>query len=310
MRILPVMLVSLAISSVSLIARADDPLFSEIPMDAVFASSSTDFAGTPASVTSLGDSRIMGITSLTRALKTAGFMPQKDEQKATISVQYGVNEFVFQISVDPQKDLLQFEVPVRKITSTDPLSLNQMTNLLAAGENDRRMHFAYNKIESEIRVSFRMSTRSVNTATLKATIESIAIFADEHADAWKTNVASVTADSSADSEPSSVAVSTVSQTSSSLDSLVGMWSANVSAGQAFAIQIAADSVFQLVHMSNGKSTVSKGKVTLAGPRLTLAGEGNVSLTGKLSSVTKDAFQLDITGADGKVALALNFKKAN
>ncbi|MGB7347066.1 MAG: hypothetical protein WBD20_22775 [Pirellulaceae bacterium] len=91
--------------------------------------------------------------------------------------------------------------------------------------------------------------------------------------------------------------------------LVGVWSATISEQEAFAISIAADRRFHLVHVKNDKSQTSDGVAAKSGTKLTLTGDDKTTISGNVVQTTNDEFRLDINGTDGKVALSLNFKKA-
>jgi len=292
-------------------APAEEGLFSEVAMESVFEK--------PAPVTkrvaSQSDAakleRITGVSSLILALKAAGMDPQEQNGRATFELNHDSWSFPVSIGVQIEQDRIDCELSLIKISDNTTVKTQTLLSLLASG-GTRGASFAYDREEKLILLRASLSNRSITASQLKADLVHLATVAGQHSKVWlslkaETKNNSPQATSSQTNSPQTNSPQTNSPQPKL--SLIGRWSAALKSGEAFAIQIASDSKFQLIHLKSGKSTISKGKATRSGAQLKLVGDDNVTLNCTVTQTTSDAFQLAVKDAKGNVAVTLNFKKA-
>jgi hypothetical protein len=280
---------------------AEEGLFSEVAMESVFEKQ----APATKKVASQSDAakleRITGVSSLILALKAAGMDPQEQNGRATFELNHDSWSFPVSIGVQIEQDRIDCELSLIKIGDNALIKTQTLLSLLASGDT-RGASFAYDREEKLILLRASLSNRSITASQLKADLVHLATVAGQHSNVWLSLKAETKNDSPQTNSP---------QTNSPQQklSLIGRWSAALKSGEAFAIQIASDSKFQLIHLKSGKSTVSKGKATRSGAQLKLVGDDNVTLNCTVTQTTSDAFQLAVKDAKGNVAVTLNFKKA-
>jgi hypothetical protein len=240
--------------------------------------------------------RITGVSSLILALKAAGMDPQEQNGRATFELDHDGWSFPVSIGVQIEQDRIDCELSLIKIGDNALIKTQTLLSLLASGDT-RGASFAYDREEKLILLRASLSNRSITASQLKADLVHLATVAGQHSNVWLSLKAETKNDSPETSSPQQKL------------SLIGRWSAAQKSGEAFAIQIASDSKFQLIHLKSGKSTISKGKATRSGAQLKLVGDDNVTLNCTVTQTTSDAFQLAVKDAKGNVAVTLNFKKA-
>jgi hypothetical protein len=281
--------------------RAEEGLFSEVAMESVFEKSvaATKAVASQSNTTKLD--RITGVSSLILALKAAGLDAQEENGRATFKLDHGSWSFPVSIGVQVDKDRIDCELSLIKISDDTLVTTQTLLSLLASGDT-RGASFAYDREEKLILLRASLSNRSITASQLKADLVHLASVAGQHSNIWLSLKAETKTNSPQTNSP---------QTNSPQQklSLIGRWSAALKSGEAFAIQIASDSKFQLIHLKSGKSTISKGKATRSGAQLKLVGDDNVTLNCTVTQTTSDAFQLAVKDAKGNVAVTLNFKKA-
>lgn len=284
--------------------RADESLFSQVAMESVFAESAPSTENVASKVTSNRFNRITGLSMLTEALKTAELSPTKSKDRVKVEMPHEGWKFPVSMAVDVDQDRISLEMSLIVMDDSGQAT-NTLLDLLALGDPIDGAFFAFDRSKKLIQVRSSLSNRSVTTASLKAELLKLAVFAEKHSDVWmKLKSTSTTAKSKPAVTPSKPIRSTAPKLT-----LLGRWSASLSSGESFAIQMTADSKFQLVHLKSGKATISKGKATRTGNRLTLAGSDSVTLQCRVSQSVANKFRLTILDSKGKDAVSLDFKKA-
>lgn len=299
------LLASLAVAPFATI-HADDDLLSQLTMESVFektvTKSDTDLSA---------PQRITSSKSLTSLLEKADFEVEQDEQRVSIETKYSDWEFPFYFAVDLAKEQVSIELPVVKISQHNQADSAKLLELFAANDNTKQMYFSYSRDLGNVRLRHTISNRNVTPESLKKIIQTMSAFAESHSDAWsnlvtKTSATKPTGQTS--KAPKSSGTKAVVAVAPKL-TLLGSWSASVDANQAFAIRIEKDNRFQLVHLQSGKAQTSVGTLARRGDQLTLSGDDKTKIVGTVVQTSSDAFQLNVQGADGKVALTLKFKRS-
>lgn len=282
-------------ADIAVVSADQGGLFSEVAMESVFDTS----ASKSSSVATPGNrkqfDRITGVSSLIEALRAAEFEPQEKSGRASFELRHGGWKLPVSLGVQVDRDRIDCQMSLVQIADDSRLNTETLLELLASSDGGDAA-FSYDREGKRLLLKTSWSNRSVTSAGLKADLLRLASIAEQHQKTW-----------SKLSEPAKAAANVEKPQSKEL-SLVGRWSASVGSDQAFAIQIASDSTFQLVHLKSGKSTVSKGKIERSGDQLKLAGNA-LTLNCTVSQTTADAFQLAIKNAKGAVTATLNFKKA-
>ncbi len=274
-------------------AQSNDGLFSEVAMEAVFEKQQNTTAETAEIAENDTLPRITGTDTLVAALKSAGFEATKDAGKASMKLRQGRWMLPLSMAVQVEQDRIVTEVSLAKMQD-DSAGNEQLLNLLAAGDAGRGTFFAFDSKSKHIVLRSSLSNRSVTPNQLRKHLQHLGAVAENHADSWSALGKTVT-------------TGTANPATKSLSTL-GSWTASLGK-DSFAIRLTADSKFQLVHLRNGKSTISKGKVTRSGSLMTLAGDDGSKLSCTVAQTTADQFQLSIAGAKGAATTKLNFKKA-
>lgn len=288
------------------ILRADEGLFSTVAMESVFAKPATPSASVASKATSDQFDRITSVSSLMEALKAAKLDPKEAKGRAKIELRHDGWKLPVALAVEVDQDRIVCEISLVVIDDT-AAGTQTLLDLLSLGDSVDGAFFAYDRDRKLIQLRSSFANRSITASQLKADLVKLAGFAQKHSDVWsKLKAKSKTPNSSSKTNPADLSRS---KSSPQKLSLLGKWSASLSSGQVFAIQLTSDSKFQLVHLKSGKSTISKGKVTRAGDRLTLAGENAVTLNCRVEQTVADKFQLTILDSKGKATVKLDFKKA-
>ncbi len=272
---------------------ANDGLFSEVAMEAVFEKKQNMIAETAEIADDDVLPRITSTASLVAALKSAGFEAQKEGEKASMRLRQGGWNLPVSMTVQVEQDRIVTQLSLAKIDNP-PTDNNQLLKLLAAGDAGRGMFFAYNGKSKFILLRSSLSNRLVTPSQLREHLQNLGSLAEENAESWSVFGKKTETPKQA---PAAKPLA-----------LHGSWTASFGK-DSFAIKLTADSKFQLVHLKSGKPTISKGKVTRSGSQLTLVGDDGTKLQCLVAQTTKDRFQLSIVGSKGKTASKLEFKKA-
>jgi hypothetical protein len=294
--------VVVSVARVTVLTADDGGLFSEVAMESVFEKpvAASKAVASPSSTGHIG--RITGASSLNQALRAAGFDSQEKDGRASFDLDHAGWSFPVSIGVLVDQDRIDCELSLTKIGDDTSLTTETLLALLTAGDT-RGASFAYDRKGKRILLRATLSNRSITASELKADLIRLATVAQKHSDIWSTLKGQPASNSKSASN------SKPAEAPPKQFSLVGRWSASLSSNEAFAIQIASDATFQLVHLKSGKSTISKGKATRSGDQLKLVGNDKVTLNCSVTQTAGDAFQLAINDAKGKTTATLSFKKA-
>lgn len=294
-----------SLSEVSLL-RAEEGLFSEVAMESVFAKPASTPAGVASKEASDQYDRITSVSSLTEALKAAELNPKSSKNGVKVDLPHEGWKFPVTLAVEIDEDRIRCEMSLIAIDDAGA-DTETLLDLLALGDAIEGAFFAFDRDKKLIQIRSSLSNRSITPSQLKAELVNLAVFAEKHSEVWKKLESKSTTTNS-----SGVSNRTVQSQPKPKQSLtvLGRWSASLSSGESFAIQMNADSKFQLVHLKSGKATISKGKATLSGDRLTLAGDDAVTLNCRVTQTSADKFQLTILKSNGDDAVSLDFKKAD
>lgn len=285
---------------------ADDGLFSEVAMESVFAKPALKTESVATKEPTDQYARVTSASSLAEVLKTLGFEPVISKGHVKISLPHEGWKFPVSFAVQVDQDRIDCQMSLIVI-GDGGTATGTLLDLLAVGDSAAGAFFAYDRDRKLIQLRTSFSNRSVTANQLKADLSKLAVFAEKHSGTWtKLRSKTTTLASSSTSRPANTSRA---KTSTPQLSLLGRWSASVSANESFAIAMTRDSKFQLVHLKSGKPTISKGKATRSGNRLTLAGEGGITLNCQVQQITADKFRLTILNAQGKATVNLDFKKA-
>ena len=281
--------------------HADDELFSEVALEFVYATADEKKSDEKSNPEFLLPVRVTGSATLIKLLKSAGYEASKiDNQQVSVQIQQAGWKLRAKIKTDVAADRLIVKMLLAKIENEASIDQAKLLRLLSLAGKKEAVCFAYNETEGMIELRRVMPNRGLTSEGLQRELVELATFAQSHQDAWSELVKpGKPASRPPETKPSK---SEPNKDVRNL-SLVGTWSAPVGNGQAFAIRIAEDESFQLVHIKAGKSVSSKGKASRSGNQLTLSGNDGTKIIGTIGQQTTDAFQLAIPGT------TLNFKKA-
>ena len=295
---------------------AEDSLFSEVAMESVFEKNAT----LSTVVATLGDGetleRITGVTSLTLALKYAGFTPKEKANKVAIHVDLAGWKFPANLEVQIEQDRIYVEMSLIELTDASTVDSKELLKLLEKNDAVAGYVFAYDSNAKLIQLRSSFENRAITAKKLKANLVQLASFAEKHAELWSKLKAKTSAKSTepvkqvAGSSVSKPITTTPAAPSASTGlSLFGTWGAALKGGDSIALQIKEDLSFKLVTVKSGKSTVSNGKYTRTGNRLTLSGDDKVTLNCTVSQTVSNKFQLAIIDDKGAAKLTVDFQKS-
>ncbi len=291
----PIMRYSLPMALLALclpVAASGDELFSEVAVESVFGASSKSAgsASTGASIPGAGV-RVTGAGQLGELLRELGFEPERVDGR-TVTIQLAHGQWTVPTTLHAAVDRSQVDVTMGLATPEKGVkwNANKLLRLLADPEAGGA-HFAFDSSKGQMQVRQTMSAREVTSANLGRLLTEMAEFAVSRETAWF--------DKPSESDKSKPATTAAAAPTS----IIGSWVASLGQGEAFAIKLTADGKFQLAHVKSGKPTTSNGKVERTGDQLKLLGDGSVTISGTLSNITAEGFDLTLTS--GK---KLAFKK--
>ncbi len=278
--------------------RADE-LFSKVAIDGVFASAEEHrtTAGEPRPADTKDAARpILGVDSLSGALRTAGFEPTaKGPQTLLVQLERGGAKLPVALTISGDAQQLRITMPLNEQPSDREIPAEKLLQLLAANQNLAPRFFAYSKSRRSAELCQVLSGSEVATADLKTLLERLAETAEGTRALW-------------DFAGGSAAASAAAPVASVQDagSLVGTWSATVSEQAAFALQLGGDGKFVLVHANRGKTTRSAGTFALSNGQLALNGDERSQIRGTVQVKSQDEFRFVPASTGGK---PLTFKRA-
>lgn len=300
----------------------EDDLFSDLQLQSTSAAAKS---ASPPEANPAGAARRTNAETATlqTALLAAGYSARVTAEGA-VSVEITRTDWSARLTIAGQEDGRQLRLALQLMTPDANTSLGAETlrALLNANGSGNTAFFALAEGDQRIELVTLIAADSLDSDSLRTTLEAIADTADRTRNLW--NVAS-TSNSSvpatvtpAQPTTPSVASTPTPATSTSpaatppasttaAASLNGKWVASPTSAEAFAMQLNADATFRLVHVKGTNNTQSKGTFTLAGTTLTLKGDTGTTLTGTVTRTT-EGFTLALKNAGGQ-SVTLTFKSS-
>ncbi|WP_146513984.1 hypothetical protein [Rubripirellula amarantea] len=284
--------------------KADDALFSEIAMESVFSQSTPTSAdvATPNGSTSLD--RITGPTSLTNALKSAGFNPQPNKEAVSMKVERAGWKLPVSMTVDVEQDRITCKMSLVKIEKDMANSSKTLLALMSASNQTANASFVLDSSDMMLQLRTTFTNRDITTKFLKSEMASLADTAIAHSDTWRKLKSSSTLTST------SSATSSTSSGSSDYAPFVGKWSASLPSSVSIAIEFKADKTFKMVHLVGSKAAVSSGTMIRNASQLTLSEPGKADVQFQIESVTATSMKLRIVDSSNNPGTLLQFSKAS
>ncbi len=279
--------------------RAEDALFSEVAMEAVYEKNTPLDSAVASQSDGATLERITGPTALMLALKAAEFSPKQTGERVTTQVEYATWKFPVTLEVKLEQDRVTCELSLAQIKDISKVNQESLLKLLGQNDGVSAAFFAYNAPTKVVQLRSSFDNRGLTSKKLKSELTRLARFADEHSALWSGLGESTKTDAKNDTKAAA----------SKPLSLVGSWAGTLKTGQAIAIQLNQAGTFRLVTVQSGKSSVSQGNYTLAGNKLTLVGNDKITLNCTATQSSADAFQLSIGDAKGAAKLVVDLSKA-
>ncbi|MCC9657349.1 hypothetical protein [Rhodopirellula halodulae] len=289
----------------TLVSSADDELFSKVDIESVFTTASSTHASVKSqeSNLSLGSGQQPNVRDLDDLFDLVRqFDPQATRELGTVRRQQMIGDMKKTVRLTVQGDagrvLIELELVV---LSAKPVANERdlWIGLMQAANTDDSTFFAVRNDDenSRRRLVLRSSESSVGMTrdSLRDRLKAFGQFAVEHSGFWQPL-------SAAAKQPKKPAeeVSQPEQPKENEFSLIGNWVATPIKGEAYAIQFqdgdAGERPFQLVHVKDGKSTVSSGKYGFQSGSLSLKSGEGAPLTSPLSWKDANQFELQIGAA--------------
>ncbi|TWT87661.1 hypothetical protein Mal64_32030 [Pseudobythopirellula maris] len=284
-------------------AWGQESLFSDVAIESVFADETAPEAS---NTTAAAAGRVTGAGQLAELLEKSG-LEGKREGAATVSTKIAESGLTLPatLTVAVDRDQIDVAMTLRKLAEGETLSSKSLLELITTADTAPGVYFVYNASESRLELRHTLSNRGLTPSRLERALRSMARLAELRQKAWGSGKDSdETAANTSSSTPAATPTAAADAPAASAAGLpIGSWIATVGDGQAFAIRIAEDGAFNLVHVKDGKSTTSTGQATRTGDRLTLSGKDNLKIAGNLSGVSADGFELKLG------ATTLQFKPA-
>ncbi len=279
-------------------------------MESVFAKSTLNSnpTATPLSVATKDGStnfdRITGPSSLTIALESAGFEPERSQESVSIRVENAGWKLPAEMTVDVENDRILCRMSLVKIDST---TINLGETLLALMTTSHRIANASFVVDADanmIQLQATIANRNVTSKRLNRELASMAETAIANSETWlKLKGKSTTAASSAsDTLPTAASSPTTA-------SIAGQWSASLPSNVSIAIEFKRDGTFKMAHVADSRSAVSSGTVLRDSNQLTLAEAGKDDVKFQIESITASVMNLRLINSTGKASTLIKFSKA-
>ncbi|QDT02500.1 hypothetical protein K227x_08770 [Rubripirellula lacrimiformis] len=307
------LLMTSILSTVS-VSAADDPLFSEIAMEAVFKKAGASVVEMATSDAVAGFDRVTGVGSLSQALESAGFDPQRKGQSVSVRVEKAGWKLPVLMDVDIQRDRIYCRMSLVTIdpdTVTDHASL---LSLMAASNQAGDAHFAFDPDTKLIQLRTTFSNRGLTASKIQTRLTELAETALGQSDVWMAlkpakSKSTAAGDTKTAAESTEIAAADAKTSEDDLTPIIGRWSATVSADVSIAIDFVSGGTFQMVHVAGKQSAVSSGTVTRSGDRLVMAEKGATKMTFLIQSIETTSMELKIVDSDGKSGRLIRFQKS-
>ena len=301
--------------------RAEDSLFSAVPIDSVFSPSGASSGQQQQRQTPVEQpKRLFGAARLGEMLRDAGYEPA-ELSPLIVSTKMQIEQVTIPVVLTLSADQSQLEVMLLLGSAKDEKQLpaEKLLTLLAANRQHAPAYFSYSEKNKRTELHRELSNQGMSSEVLKAELTKLNTIAKETQAAWNIDVsisnavaqapAQQPAPSAAPAQQPAPAQTAPAATAPAVNSaLVGRWSAAKSDKEAFAMLLGTDGAFVLVHVNNGKQTRTTGKFTLSGQTLSLVSSDGTRSAGTVSIQSAKQFQFLPQGVTNNTA-ALTFKKA-
>ncbi|TWU51627.1 hypothetical protein [Rubripirellula reticaptiva] len=286
-------------------ARGDDPLFSEIAMESVFAKSVTASPVVATKNDSADFGRITGPSSLATVLKSSGFEPKQDKESVSFVVARTGWKLPVAMKVDVQQDQISCHMSLTKIDPDASLSSETILSLMAASNQAEHATFVYDDDRKMIQLRCLLSNRDVTMQSLQDRMTTLADIAIANSVVWMALKTSPTLTSISASRSPTDGKTLVSQAS-----VLGRWGASLPSNASIAIEFSSNGTFKMAHVAGKQSAISSGTVQRESNRLTLSETGKPKVVFQIDSVTATAMELRLIDTAGKSGLLIKFTKVN
>ena len=289
-----------ALASGSLTFAEGNDLFSDIRTNSVFDDGASTTASSPVS------SRITSGESLRDLLNSTGFDAKlSDGRIVTLSKKLDPWTFPVLALVSEDEQNVAIMLGLRTISDPTELTSETLLKMMKASQKHAPFVFSYNGDRKRTELYTVVRNQNLSGTELRDTINRMAIVAKENASIWaKADPSEQTASATPTAPGSSSTPETPVAPATPAVDLTGVWSAEKSTKEAFAVQFNANGSFNLVYVNNGNQTKSSGKFTVAANQLTLNGADGMKLAGKLT--IKSATEFDFKPENSE---ELTFRKA-
>lgn len=289
-----------ALASGSLTFADGNELFSDIRTNSVFDVGTSSTSSSPVS------RRITSGENLRDLLNSAGFDAKLSDGRI-VTLSKNLDPWTFPVLALVSEDEQNVAIMLGLRTISDPTELTSeiLLKMMEASQKHAPFVFSYKGDRKRTELYTVVRNQNLSGTELRDTINRMAIVAKENASIWaKADTSEQTASATPTApNPSSTPETPVAPATPAVE-LTGVWSAEKSTSEAFAVQFNADGSFNLVYVNKGNQTKSSGKFTVAADQLTLNGADGMKLTGKLSIKSTTEFEFKPENSD-----KLTFRKA-
>lgn len=281
---LPALLLIASLTSFST-AVAEEDLFSDIAIEAVFSDSNKESATATTPANGSKVARIAGVGPLENLLKRGGLTTKRGDGKTlTTTVSHVGLSFPVTLRVAVDRNLIEISLPMKTLTEGKTLTSTRLLELIATDTELPGASFRYGTEDKTMQLRYTVSNRGLTPGRLVSVLRSMVELV-ERRQATQPTTASTASGNSGSTLP------------------VGSWLAKIGTNEAFAVQFSQEGAFKLVHVKAGKSTTSSGTATLSGNQLSLKPKTGGTLSGTLQNQTAEGFEL-VLGSQ-----TMKFKKA-
>lgn len=288
-------------------------LFSKITM-------SDTIAQTAASASSVADNSntILGVISLSKLFSADQIQFDIQAQSLTVRVvdvlpisatMPSVKDATLTLSVDAEANRIDLLLPVRTIANNASIHGPSMIELLAKLTSHSNIQLTVADQTLVLHTSLinqRVTTDQIRTVVRQAVVAAADV--QPILASIESKVENAVESKVAEAKQTTPVASPVAATPPASTLMIGTWSAKTSATDAWAIRLADDGSFVMVHTRSGKNSISRGQYTINQNRLTLSETGGVTLKGTLDQTSQKQFSWKLQDDNGKTLTTLAFSK--
>lgn len=270
-------------------AVADDGLFSTIDIDSVFseATESDDEDTDKIAVKSTAES-IRSVDHLGRLLRIEGFGFEKVGER-TYGATTKIDDWTFPtlVTLSPDKNSIGLVLGLVAVDDESKLKSEQMLKLLKANQAVAPYQFSFNSSRSRTELAIVIPNENISSTELSRQLKKLKETGRDSATVWfEDDSTEKTTESTQTTAKPTPNTTTPAVTPSKL---VGRWTFAKSTAEVFAIELTAAGQFNLVHVKDGKTNISKGDFSMRGTDLVLKVPNGITLTGPAAMISADKF---------------------